>query len=51
MFAFDPNMNLNKIDGSLKKTVITVLLPTYYNDRILFMNIFDFLLKPENINM
>lgn len=42
-----------KIDDSFKKIVITGdMSPTYYNDDgILFMNIFDFLLKPENINM
>ena len=42
-----------KIDDSFKKIVITGdMLPTYYNDEgILFMNIFDFLLKPENLNM
>lgn len=42
-----------KIDDSFKKIVITGdMSPTYYNDEgILFMNIFDFLLKPENLNM
>lgn len=42
-----------KIDDSFKKIVITGdLSPTYYNDDgILFMNIFDFLLKPENLNL
>lgn len=41
-----------KIDDSFKKIVITGdMSPTYYNeDGILFMNIFDFLLKPENLN-
>lgn len=42
-----------KIDDSFKKIVITGdLSPAYYNDEgILFMNIFDFLLKPENLNL
>lgn len=42
-----------KIDDSFKKIVITAdMSPTYYNDDgILFMNIFDFLLKPENLNL
>lgn len=42
-----------KIGDSFKKIVITGdMSPTYYNDEgILFMNIFDFLLKPENINV
>lgn len=42
-----------KIDDSFKKIVITGdLSPAYYNDDgILFMNIFDFLLKPENLNL
>lgn len=42
-----------KIDDSFKKIVITGdLSPTYYNDEgILFMNIFDFLLKPESLNL
>ncbi len=42
-----------KIDDSFKKIVITGdISPTYYNDDgVLFMNIFDFLLKPENLNM
>ena len=42
-----------KIDDSFKKIVITGdMSPTYYNvDGVLFMNIFDFLLKPENLNM
>lgn len=42
-----------KIDDSFKKIVITGdMSPTYYNDDgILFMNIFDFLLKPENLNI
>ena len=42
-----------KIDDSFKKIVITGdMSPTYYNDDgVLFMNIFDFLLKPENLNM
>lgn len=42
-----------KIKDSFKKIVITGdMSPTFYNDDgILFMNIFDFLLKPENINM
>lgn len=42
-----------KINDSFKKIVITGdMSPTFYNDDgILFMNIFDFLLKPENINM
>lgn len=39
-----------KIDDSFKKIVITGdMSPTYYNDDgVLFMNIFDFLLKPES---
>ncbi len=42
-----------KIDDSFKKIVITSdMSPTYYDDNgILFMNIFDFLLKPNNINL
>lgn len=42
-----------KINDSFKKIVITGdMSPTYYNDnRILFMNIFDFLLKSDNINI
>ncbi len=42
-----------KIDDSFKKIVITAdMSPTYYNDDgILFMNIFEFLLKPENLNL
>ena len=42
-----------KIDDSFKKIVITAdMSPTYYNDDgVLFMNIFDFLLKPENLNV
>lgn len=42
-----------KIGDSFKKIVITGdMSPTYYNDDgILFMNIFDFLLKPDNINV
>lgn len=42
-----------KIDDSFKKIVITgEISPTYYNDDgILFMNIYDFLLKPENLNL
>lgn len=42
-----------KVDDSFKKIVITGdMCPTHYNDDgILFMNIFDFLLKPENINI
>lgn len=42
-----------KIDDSFKKIVITGdMSPTYYNDDgVLFMNIFDFLLKPENLNV
>lgn len=42
-----------KINDSFKKIVITGdMSPTYYNDDgILFMNIFDFLLKPDNINI
>ncbi len=42
-----------KIDDSFKKIVVTGdMSPTYYNDNgILFMNIFDFLLKPENLNI
>ena len=42
-----------RIDDSFKKIVITGdMSPTYYNDDgVLFMNIFDFLLKPENLNM
>lgn len=41
-----------KIDDSFKKIVITGdMSPTYYDDNgVLFMNIFDFLLKPDNIN-
>lgn len=41
------------IDDSFKKIVIMGdMSPTYYNDDgILFMNIFDFLLKPENMNI
>ena len=41
-----------KIDDSFKKIVNTGdMSPTYYNDDgVLFMNIFDFLLKPENLN-
>lgn len=41
-----------KIDDSFKKIVITGdMSPTYYNDDgVLFMNIFDFLLKPDNLN-
>lgn len=41
-----------KIDDSFRKIVITGdFSPTYYNDDgILFMNIYDFLLKPENID-
>lgn len=46
-------MSLTKIDDSFKKIVITGdMSSTYYNDDgVLFMNIFDFLLKPENLNM
>ena len=51
MVAFDPNMNLNKIDDSLKISYYSRLLPTYYNDGILFMNIFDFLLKQASIDI
>lgn len=42
-----------KIGDSFKKIVITGdMSPTYYNDEgILFMNIFDFLLRPDNINV
>ena len=42
-----------KIGDSFKKIAITGdMSPTYYNDEgILFMNIFDFLLKPDNINV
>lgn len=42
-----------KIDDSFKKIIISGdLSPTYYNDEgILFMNIFDFLLKPESLNL
>lgn len=42
-----------KIDDSFKKIVITAdMSPTYYSDDgILFMNIFDFLLKPDNLNV
>lgn len=42
-----------KIDDSFKKIVITGdMSPTFYNDDgILFMNIFDFLLKPENLSL
>lgn len=41
-----------KIEDSFKKIVITGdMTPTYYNnDGILFMNIFDFLLKPDSLN-
>ena len=44
---------LNKITDSFKKIVITGdMSPTYYNDNgVLFMNIFDFLLKPDNLNL
>ena len=40
-----------KIDDSFRKIVVTGdMTPAYYNDEgILFMNIFDFLLKPENL--
>lgn len=43
---------LKEIKDSFKKIVITGdMSPTYYNDDgILFMNIYDFLLKPENMN-
>ncbi len=46
-------MSLTKIDDSFKKIVITGdMSPTYYNDDgVLFMNIFDFLLKPDNLNL
>lgn len=46
-------MSLTKIDDSFKKIVITGdMSPTYYNyDGVLFIDIFDFLLKPENLNM
>ena len=42
-----------KIDDSFKKIVITGdMSPTYYNDDgVLFMNIFDFLLKPDHLNV
>ncbi len=42
-----------KIDDSFKKIVITGdFSPSYYSEEgILFMNIFDFLLKPESLNM
>ena len=42
-----------RIDDSFKKIVITGdMSPTYYNDNgVLFMNIFDFLLKPDNLNL
>ena len=42
-----------KIDDSFNKIVITGdMSPTYYNDDgVLFMNIFDFLLKPDNLNV
>lgn len=42
-----------KIDDSFKRIVITGdTAPTYYNDDgILFMNIYDFLLKPNNMNV
>lgn len=53
-FAYDSNLGLiTKIDDSFKKIVITGdMSPTYYNDDgVLFMNIFDFLLKPENLNI
>ena len=42
-----------KIDDSFKKIVVTGdMSPTYYNENgILFMNIYDFLLKPENLNV
>lgn len=42
-----------KIDDSFRKIVITGdMSPTYYSDNgILFMNIFDFLLKPEKLNI
>lgn len=42
-----------KIDDSFKKVVITGdMSPKCYNDDgVLFMNFFDFLLKPENLNM
>ena len=42
-----------KIDDSFKKIVITGdMSPTYYNDDgVLFMNIFDFLLKLDNLNV
>ena len=42
-----------KIDDSFKKIVITAdMSPTYYNDDgVLFMNIFDFLLKPDNLHV
>lgn len=42
-----------RIDDSFKKIVITGdMSPTYYDDNgILFMNIFDFLLIPDNLNL
>ncbi len=43
----------NKIGDSFKKIVITKdITPTYYNeDGILFINIYDFLLNPESLNI
>lgn len=42
-----------RINDSFKKIVITGdMTPTYYNENgILFMNIFDFLLNPDNMNL
>lgn len=42
-----------RINDSFKKIVITGdMTPTYYNENgILFMNIFDFLLNPDSINI
>ena len=42
-----------KIGDSFRKVVITGDMSlTYYNDDgVLFMNIFDFLLKPESLNL
>ena len=43
---------LKKIDDSFKKIVVTGdLIHTAYNDDgVLFMNIYDFLLKPDSID-
>lgn len=42
-----------KINDSFKKIVITRdMIPTYYDENgVLFMNIFDFLLNPDNMNL